>query len=175
MTLDNGNHEERTLPQFFVEWREEMIQAGNENDITPTDYLNQPGAAEFVIAAQWLFCPEFLEYRGCVMLARRFDLDIVDEWFERLDGDATRVEMIANLVALYDLFTASETEGQAPASEDILQLARTLQLCWRGLLHEQFSDRRFDVVVIDDETSNGPEVTFCTRRPGEENRWTGNR
>ncbi len=150
----------RELPRFFVEWRTLFGQAGA--DFTPVDYLNQPAGPPFVIAAQWLFCPEFVEYRGCVVMAHRLDAKVLDEWFVELDGEVSRIEAVANLVSLYDVFTACDV---AAYEADLSRLARAIARCWRGVLRMEYPERDFQVEVYDDERSHGPEITFFSGRP----------
>ncbi len=165
-----------TLPRFFREWKQQMADLGNSvTHFTPVNYLNQPEGPPFIIAAQWLFCPRFIEYRDCAILTKgpQEDPGGFDTWFDHLNGDLSRVEGKVNLVNISDLFTASMMEPETePDDEDLSQLAGTLAQCWHALLRQQFPDRRFEVFVMDDETTNGPEVSFFTIRPGEEERFT---
>lgn len=50
----------RPLPAFFVNWRSHWTPG----DLDPTDYLDLEGGIAHVLAAQWLFCPDFVTYRG---------------------------------------------------------------------------------------------------------------
>lgn len=47
------------FPEFLAEWREV-----NGEGFTPLSYLNQQVAVPFVVAAQWLYVPDFVEYAG---------------------------------------------------------------------------------------------------------------
>ncbi|MCT2585399.1 hypothetical protein [Actinophytocola gossypii] len=62
------NGETPELPGFFVEWRDGFGQ--DAADFSPLDFVNQEQAVPFVIAARWLFCPDFVEYRDCVVVVK---------------------------------------------------------------------------------------------------------
>lgn len=91
-----------TFPSFLTEWREI-----NGPDFTPISYLYQPAATSFVIAARWLYIPEFVEYRGGVFRTE-FPRELsdkkreeLDEWFDELNGDMPKVEWLGNLFPLW--------------------------------------------------------------------------
>jgi hypothetical protein len=76
----------RKFPRLLDAWRE-----ANGEGFTPLSYLNQPDdAVPFVIAAQWLFVPDFKEYRGGIFrteLPQGLTEDtraILDRWFDEL-------------------------------------------------------------------------------------------
>jgi hypothetical protein len=150
----------RKFPRFLDEWRE-----ANGEGFTPLSYLNQPDAVPFVIAAQWLFSPDFVEFRGGIFrteLPQGLTEDtraILDQWFDKFDGDVTKVERIANQLTLWDLFAVADVE---PHDEELQQLARSIGRSWNALLKAEFSDRNFIVDVNDENGSYGPQVTFST-------------
>lgn len=157
--------ERRTFPSFLTPWREL-----NGDDFGPIDYLNQPEAIPFVVASQWLFAPEVGMYRGCAIHADRIDGDVdpvVDQWLNELNGDISRTESICNLVTLYDVFLACDTEQY---EDDLSQLAQTIAQCWDALLKTKFPDREFVVEVYDTDESYGPQVTFYSKPPDEPDR-----
>lgn len=148
------------FPDFLDEWREV-----NGEDFTPISYLYQPDSVRFVIAAQWLYVPDFVEYRGGVFRSelprglgdrKRANLD---GWFDKFDGDVSKVENVGNLLALWGSVLASDTDQY---DEDLSQLARTLAKTWDALLRVEFPDRAFQVEVYDDD-DEGPQVTFFSR------------
>ncbi|QGK70799.1 hypothetical protein GIY23_15900 [Allosaccharopolyspora coralli] len=152
--------EDRAVPHFLTPWREL-----NGDDFGPLDYLNQETAIPFVVASQWLFCPAFEEYRGCIILEGRIDRPsdpIIDDWIEQFQGDLSRTEEKCNLTTLYDVFGGSDT---GPYDDDLSQLAQTLAHCWDALLKKEFPDREFIVEVYDTEESYGPQVTFYSKPP----------
>ncbi|GHG33349.1 MULTISPECIES: hypothetical protein [Amycolatopsis] len=150
----------REFPRFLDEWRE-----ANGESFTPLNYLNQPEAVPFVIAAQWLFVPDFAEYRGGIFrteLPQGLTEDttaILDQWFGKFGGDVAKVERIANQLTLWDLFAAADVE---PHDEELRQLARSIGRSWDALLKAEFPDRGFLVDVYDEDGSYGPQVTFST-------------
>jgi hypothetical protein len=148
------------FPDFLAQWREV-----NGENFTPTSYLYQLDATPFVIAAQWLYVPDFVEYRGGIFRAelplglsdnKRENLD---EWFTVFDGDIPKVEHVGNLLPLWGSLLTRDTNQ---FDEDLSQLAKTLARAWDALLRVEFPERSFQVEVYDD-TDEGPQVTFCSR------------
>jgi hypothetical protein len=158
MTNMRSNVSQRRFPGFLDEWREV-----NGEDFTPISYLNQPDGLSFVIAAQWLFAPDFAEYRSGIFrteLPRGLsenDRKVLDDWHTEFNGDVPKVEKIANLLTFNDAFTACDL---APYEEDLPQLARAVARSWDAQLRVEFPDRVFQVEVYDDAASYGPQVTF---------------
>ncbi|MFC4084750.1 hypothetical protein [Amycolatopsis samaneae] len=150
----------RKFPRFLDEWRE-----ANGEGFTPLSYLNQPDAVPFAIAAQWLFSPDFAEYRGGIFrteLPQGLTEDtrrILDQWFDKFGGDVGKVERIANQLTLWDLFAATDVE---PYDEELRQFARSIGRSWNALLKTEFPDRDFTVDVCDEDGSYGPQVTFSS-------------
>ncbi|GAB3297378.1 hypothetical protein [Parasphingorhabdus pacifica] len=88
----------RNFPEFLTPWRDL-----NGEYFTPTDHLGQGEGIEFAISAQWLFCPNFIEYRGG-LFASDFENALnpgkkksVDEWLEHFSGNIPRAEAKGNL------------------------------------------------------------------------------
>jgi hypothetical protein len=164
-TPDTASSSESALPGFFVEWRDGF--GPDAADFSPLDFVNQEQAVPFVIAARWLFCPDFIEYRGCVIVEKNravggsglapADQAIVDDWFSTLGDDRAAVEAKVNLLNVADLFASVDT---TPFEDDLSGLARSIAECWQGLLAVRYPGRRFTVEVYDDDFGAGPEVTF---------------
>ncbi len=158
---------DRDVPHFVAEWREGF----EPGDLTPLDYLSLDQGLAFTIAAQWLFCPNFVEYRGCVVVVKDGDDEgnltdehkkTIDDWLDYFREDIPSTEVKANLLHLSGVFTGF---GEIPKEYDLylLALARSVARCWEGLLAVQFPDRRFTVEVYGDSVSElDPEITFYT-------------
>ncbi|MFF8784315.1 hypothetical protein [Streptomyces sp. NPDC015125] len=150
---------ERELPAFFRRWRTEW----KDEELSPDNYLDFEGGLRFVLAAAWLFCPETVEYRGCVFLEERFSRGTVDAWFTSLGGDRRRIEAVANHVELWDAFGNTPLTDDDRLREELPQLALALGECWQGVLSARYPDREITVEVSDEEDgSYGPTVTFWT-------------
>ncbi|HEX6472352.1 MAG TPA: hypothetical protein VF069_24885, partial [Streptosporangiaceae bacterium] len=122
------------------------------------------GGLRFVLAAAWLFCPETVEYRGCVFLEDRFDPANVDNWFRDLDGSREHVEIMVNAVALWDVFTNTDLVDENRFGEELPQLAMAIGECWQGILSRRYPDRDVTVRVTGEEDRDyGPTVTFWTQ------------
>jgi hypothetical protein len=157
MSVSKPQWVDRRLPRFFVEWRDQW-ESATPDVLTPIDYLDQQGAPAIVVAAGWLFCPETVEYRGCIFLAERFDEGNVDTWFRQLDGIASEVEAMVNQTKLFDLFSNADLDQ---SGQDLDQLALAIGECWQGVLSVRYQDRDITVEVSDNEDgSYGPTVTF---------------
>ena len=160
MKDQEGATEQRPFPKFLDEWREL-----NGPDFTPSDYISQPAAIPYVIASQWLFRPNFIEYRGGVFRSNHTSpteraTAIYDEWFDTFQGSIADTEFKVNLTVVPDLF-AGDLE---PYEEDLSGLAHSIAACWRGLLKLQFPDREFVVDVFDDPNEPyDPQITFYSK------------
>lgn len=113
--------------------------------------------------AQWLFCPEFMEYRGGFYRADSFSSENVDNWLRNRERTVPVVEEVTNRVKLWDVFGSCQLDG---LERNLEELAESLAVCWRGALAARFPDRRF--VVLADDTANGvygPGVTFFQDDP----------
>lgn len=150
---------ERELPAFFRRWRTEW----KDEELSPANYLDYEGGLRFVLAAAWLFCPETVEYRGCVFLKERFSQGTVDDWFTKLGQERQRIEAVVNHVELWDTFVNTALTGDDQLGEELPQLALALGECWQGVLSARYPDREITVRVSDEEDgSYGPTVTFWT-------------
>lgn len=156
--------DERKFPHFVTEWQ----PVEGDSTFTPLDYLGAEDCIEATIAAQWLFCPEFLEYRGGVFFSKYPESSSgerkasLDAWISGREDQMSVAERNANLVTLPDVFSGSDTE---PYEEDLSQLARSIAECWRALLKMRFPDREFTVEVFDDwDDPYDPKITFYSAR-----------
>lgn len=162
MTSSKPAWSERELPAFFRRWRTEW----KDEELSPADYLDFEGGLRFVLAAAWLFCPETVEYRGCVFLTERFHRETVDNWFTSLGDDRERIEAVVNHVELWDAFINTRRADDDRLGEELPQLALALGECWQGVLSTRYPDREITVVVSDEEDgSYGPTVTFTGSLP----------
>jgi hypothetical protein len=165
--VPNEQHaDQRRFPEFLDRWRE-----ANGEDFTPIAYLSQREGPPFAIAAQWLFVPDFVSYRGGIFrtelprgLGER-EREHLDQSYAKFDGDVSEVEKIGNLLTLYDNFAPSELTPRK--DEDLSQLARSIARSWDALLRVEFHDRTFQVTVSDDERSYGPQITFFQTQTGQ--------
>lgn len=150
---------ERKFPRFFDEWFRV-----NGDLFTPRMFLGQPEGFEFVVAAQWLYVPDFVEYRGGIFTVQRpigltdRAKGILDDWFAHYGGEVAPVERIGNLLELWDLFDESDVEE---FHDEIMQIAYSMRDSWLALLKLRFPGRDFEVYVSDDHET-GPGISFCT-------------
>ncbi|GHK02515.1 hypothetical protein ACWEWI_26615 [Streptomyces sp. NPDC003753] len=159
MSTSKPSWSQRELPAFFRQWRTDW----KDEELSPENYLDFEGGLRFVLAAAWLFCPETVEYRGCVFLKERFPKDTVDDWFTNLGGDRERIEAVANHVELWATFGNTPLTDDDQLGEELPQLALALGECWQGVLSARYPDREITVEVSDEEDgSYGPTVTFWT-------------
>ncbi len=150
------------FPWFVNEWREI-----NGPHFTPLSYIGMGEGISYVIAAQWLYVPTFVEYRGGLFRAVHpggvieDNLGTVDDWFDAYDGDVSSVERTVNTLGLWDLFTGTDI---GPYEDDLLPMALTIVRAWDALLRVEYPDREFEVKVLDSE-AYGPQVTFSSGEP----------
>ena len=151
---------ERALPRFFIQWRSQWT-GPTSADMSPYDYINEQGGLRFVIAGAWIFCPETIEYRGCIVLAERFNAENVDTWLEHFNGNASDVEAMVNQTHLDDVLGIGESDEID--DEDVAQLALAIGECWQGVLSARYPDREITVTTSGDaDGSYGPTVTFSS-------------
>lgn len=169
MISDVEPDRDREIPGFVAEWRAEF-EGGGEG-LSPLDYIGINQALPFAIASQWLFCPNFAEYRGCVVAIKYGDDGTltdekranVDRWYEYFHGDIPNTEAKVNLLHIPGRFGLNEND---PYEQYLPALARSVARCWEGLLAVQFPDRRFTVAVHGDSPDElDPEITFYTTTP----------
>lgn len=149
----------RELPAFFRRWRAEW----KDQELSPVDYLDYEGGLRFVLAAAWLFCPETVEYRGCVFLKERFSRAAVDAWFTEPGLERQRIEAVVNHVESWAAFGNTALTDDDHLGEELPQLALALGKCWTGVLSACHPDRDITVEVSgEDDGAYGPTVTFWT-------------
>lgn len=163
---------DRGVPHFVAEWRAGFEPSGEE--FTPLDYLSLEHGLTFTITGQWLFCPDFVEYRGCVVVVKDGDdkgnltdedRRAIDHWYDYFRGDIRSTEGKANLLHVAGLFTGLK-EIPDEYARYLPALARSVARCWEGLLAVQFPDRRFTVEVYGDSPDElDPEITFYSSTP----------
>ncbi|MFI0864614.1 hypothetical protein ACH4RA_30960 [Streptomyces smyrnaeus] len=127
------------------------------------DYFDH--AAQRLDLKDWLsvaqvFHPRFVEVSGCIIWERAYEENNFNEWYEKLNGDATAVEGILNQFRLWQLIDIDETSAPEKGSERAL--AREISFFWRAALESAYPDREFDGGVVD--TDDGPVIRFVVRR-----------
>jgi hypothetical protein len=153
----------RKYPRFLDEWK-----LANGGHFAPSSYLSVPEGIEFVIASQWLYVPDFFEYRGGVFVSglpqgltdeRRIGLD---KMFLDFGGRVASVESLANLLEFWLIFGMSDIEAYY---DEIEQTARSVRESWEALLKARYPTREFNVYFRNDDPDVGPLVSFHTVEP----------
>ncbi|MBL7498757.1 hypothetical protein I6A84_04380 [Frankia sp. CNm7] len=112
-------------------------------------------------AVATLMSPEFIEYRGCILLRFVFDaLDAsgVDTWIDHFRGDVQAVETMVNHIHLWEFFKSqSEDEDEA-----LVDLARRMATSWKCSARSQFPERVFAVEFDDGTNDYGPTLAIHT-------------
>lgn len=138
-----------------------MTEAHNEsgNPRAATSALeaaaNVVGAERLLLAAD-LFFPQFVEYRGCVLVPWNAEPSNVDRWLSECDGDVRAVESVLNHLHLWDLFPADVPDDR------VARFGAALASCWGAALASQFPRRAFVTGFADDEDDYGPTVSFAS-------------
>jgi hypothetical protein len=147
------NVDPMTLPRA-VKWK--ASRGGNAG---LCEFLSDEAGATLALAFAALFWPRFVESRGCVLLAERYDEANFDEWWRRTNGSCRQIEAALNHLHLWDLFDPAE---EGIPDEGLLDLAGILTASWAAALREQFPGRQFSVSVSDGEGDYGPTVSFVS-------------
>ncbi|MFJ3517851.1 hypothetical protein [Streptomyces sp. NPDC090131] len=111
------------------------------------------------VALADLYWPKFVEYRDRVFLGFKFDGRIVDEWYDRLEGDGSAVESVVNHVHLWDYFAISLDPEYAALPD----LAEVIAEMWRAAAQVNFPGRDFEVAVGDGSGDYGPTLRLVGR------------
>lgn len=120
------------------------------------------GSTKNALLHAQLFCPEFIEVDGSILLANgvsqrgrsREESFLIGKQEGKLG--LAELEASFNHVEVYCLF--SETEE---AEEDYALLADIMVQCWRARLGYLYPKRRFQVSLLPAaETSHGPKIEF---------------
>lgn len=108
-----------------------------------------------------LFWPAFIEVKGCVLLAAHYYEDAFQGWWEKLNGDRQRIELMINNLEVGYLCAQRELEFD-PRVETAI--ANSLAGCWRAALEDWYPKRIFDVKVTAATDNASAEVTFSMVR-----------
>ena len=106
-----------------------------------------------------LVAPELRAYRGCLILADRFDKSNVDDWLKSVGGDITAVEEVVNHVHLWDV-----VDGGSPDLDD---LGRRIAQTWRDVFAARYPEHRITVTFATEPDEYGPTISchqaaFCS-------------
>lgn len=146
------------------EWRKSFQ---NGSGLSVFDFIGQTVSVARALAVGGLIWPRFEEARGCVLLAGRNSAAAVDEWWDQLDGDPSRIESVLNHVHLWDVFPADDDVNDREA---FIALARLMGTGWRSALASEYPHRRFEVRcngLTSEHPEYGPTLTFRSLRDGQ--------
>lgn len=115
--------------------------------------INQRADAELALSFARFFWPQFVERRGCVVLAHRADDDQIALWLEKTHGDVQQVEAVLNHVHLYDELRDEDSDDSV-----LMELGRIMKDCWTAALAKQFPGHAFAVELASAETDYGPTL-----------------
>ncbi|HEX6807354.1 MAG TPA: hypothetical protein VF118_05160 [Gemmatimonadaceae bacterium] len=127
-------------------------------DYSLMNYIESRGSFELAVAFAKLFWPDFTEYRGCIVRADGFSKHNFDEWWERANGDRTKVERVLNLLHVREL-VPSDTSA---LDESVYRyLGETLAAMWASRVRLLFPSRALIVRYEEsDEKGNAVEPTL---------------
>ena len=134
----------------------------NGDRFTLSNWLEWYATIELAAAFSKLFWPDFVEWRGCILLADAFSEQNAEEWWRTFHGDVQRVEDMINHTHLCDLFP--NDHGFHTIDKGVTDyLGTTLVAMWTARLHQLFPDRDFDVIFDDYEDGSEPIVVVTQR------------
>ncbi|WP_243793487.1 hypothetical protein [Saccharopolyspora gloriosae] len=157
------NENRREYPGFLKDWH-----TSDGDPLTPIGFLSTlTSGFEAILAIQWLFRPNFLEYRGTIFATENetepssAQKEALDIWISHFKGDTSKVEFKSNLTILPDVFTNLQLDEHIA---EMSVFAESVADCWRGLLKTQFPNREFVVEIFDDpEEPYDPQITFYSK------------
>ncbi len=105
-----------------------------------------------------LFCPDFIEVDGLVLLAEHYNHDNLEDWKITLVVDLSQVESVINHMHTYDLFLND-------LQEDIEQsvyciIGQAMYRCWKCSLADKYPDKRFQMFYSDEDMDEGSVISF---------------
>ncbi len=126
----------------FQQWKQ-----ANGNDFSIWDYLSGIANVEVAIAFSKLFWPEFIEHQGGIFLAEAFDIEIYQQWKEKLVNDINAIERMMNHQHIDDILPGAEKVG----IDNLYYLGDTIAQMWSSRLKLVYPDRTFQVNCDRDE------------------------
>jgi hypothetical protein len=99
--------EEKLIPEL-TEWRK-----FNGEDFSIEDWIISEGNIKFAIAYSILFFPEFIEYDGCVIQKKGFDIQNFENWKNtEYINNYSQIESVLNHIHILDLFGTDEKRDE---------------------------------------------------------------
>lgn len=112
-------------------------------------YLNTFYDINAAIAFSKLFFPDFVEYRGCIIVELRFNQEICDKWFLELKGEISEIEKMCNLYELEDFFHINSNAYDNEKFSVILDsFGNILKKSWELNLEKLYPDRIFELQLF---------------------------
>lgn len=134
----------------------------NGHGIDLESWAGYMGTMELAIAFGELFWPDFFEYRSCIFRGSgltKTDNQRFERTLQSLNGNLASMEGLRNHIHVWDIFPRAAEDPQ-PTREQCLYLARLLREMWETKLNREFSQRKFHVVVNEDDEEGDFQVTF---------------
>ena len=131
------------------------------------DFIHAFGSGREALLYARLFWPEFIEFRGMVLLKATIETDDdrrrAEGAFEKYNSDVVETEQSLNLVEIPHLF--GRRIGEADDEEDRL-LAEIVAEVWRCRLKTLFPDRHFVVGILEAEDTGGEIAVMFSQERG---------
>lgn len=142
----------------------ELREWNDGKGVSPEAWLNSFGSVPQALMYSALFCPEFVEFEGC-LLWHDASPEMFVQWMTTLGGNRSAVERVMNHVHLTDLFLNAP---QPPTDAQVDHLGHVLQDLWGLQLRRDFP--HLDVQVAfewdDPEASDTAQITVYCQREG---------
>lgn len=114
-------------------------------------YLNYRYDLNAALAFSKLFMPDFIDYKGCIILSFLFSEERAEEWYEEFDGGIKEVEKMCNLYELCDFFHINNEKNTSEAQ--FFALGEALRVSWRLNLYQIYPDKKFNIDVFEEYQS----------------------
>lgn len=139
----------------FQQWKQ-----ANDEDFSLWDYLSGVATVEMAIAFTKLFWPDFVEHEKGIFLAEAFDVQIYQDWKEKLGCDISAIERMMNHQHIDDLLPGADRVG----IENLVYLGNAIATMWESRLQSLYPGREFQVNCDRDEYT--VVVTFHSKNRG---------
>ena len=116
------------------------------------EYLNLKYDMNAALAFSKLFFPDFIEKKGCVILALRYDENIFEDWYKHFNGNTSEVERMCNNYVVMNYFHLNRSIDESPELHNMLidEFAKALKKSWEINCKLLFPDKKIYVDVLDE-------------------------
>lgn len=116
-------------------------------------YADFAATPDVLIAISKVFFPDFIEYKGAVIMGWRFSHENFDMWYSKFDGNIREIEVMLNTIEILGELFPNAMQSQN--YHNIKYLGMKLAFSWECELRRQFPSKLFK--VIGEKSSQGDD------------------